>query len=886
MRTTFTCSHTCCVHNTLPTPPQGHYIHRIVPRTESLAQRTLACTTMHIEWIWDTNRAPDPMHVADFFIAALVVLAVLFFLGSQLLVLLRRNTVSVRARRWWSLELMILGSIIHIIAEFVSNSHMGHMTWFDSVRTFHCTFWDYWFKYGLGFNLWQVGQAGRMFAWFVTLEMKTAAVPALVQSALRVMGPDGESDLAIVGDAESGDGSGASGGGATTQLISTKETSATRNAAVQSFSFNSGSLDGDVQSNNSKPYVPRTCECSLIRTACATVYNALYKRRFGILVFVVCTTFGAPGLLLCGAVELTHSIEYSEVYHWCVTHSEFVYMTVAWLLACVTVLMMLLLRMRKYNARESTSYRATRDSTCIGVLFLVVLVVANRFEVSVTWWGRSLQTSLVVALYVFSYMRLNWGMFRDAAVFGIDKENPVAHESTLSDIECVLSGEDKEPTFSNIMRTVKSRRQFIQLLQQLPLWELPVTFSSAMDPEQLTVQFAARCRARFKSDGTMYVEKAGVRRMRLEESNVHSTHFSIDDDGDSNDHLISLHHQRDYHFPSGDGQLQHGGLALMMEMPEEFKQVSLHEQSLSATNAQISNTIRDAQNKTVEVCPADVWLLYVAYMNYRYLASEQRTDEAIDALREILTTHFRLSEPGVDRILVNDPASVSREFATSQYNSQPDSTNNTLPAPTAPANATRFGPAGFAAAMATGTLYTPPATGGSTSSLTPVSLATIATSSIAVDDSVAYERTQPNESGTSVLLLDRKCRSTTRIFAQFFQVNRPSHSQNNAALVATEDSTEVLVHGGIHTLPLVNSHLRDAYVAAAQCNEDLDMHDPLASVGWMCEFLLGDVWLAWCIHSVPNFYRMYKAERRTMATLVAMDDGIASRPQRVSVTVV
>lgn len=828
---------------------------------------------MHIEWVWDTDRAPDPMHIADFFITALVVLAVLFFLASQVLVVLRRNTVSVRARRWWSLELMILGSITHIVAEFVSNSHMGQMPWFDYVRTFHCTFWDYWFKYGLGFNLWQVGQAGRMFAWWVTLEMKSVAVPALVQDMLHVVGPNGESDLTL--------GQSAANDGETTQIVSTKESSTAQSDAIHSFSFNSGAID-DNASVRSTPYVPRSCECTTIRRVVGAVYGALYKRRYGILVFVACTMFGLPGLLLCLGVELTHSIEYSEVYRWCVTHSGFVYITVGWLLACVLVLALLLLRMRKYDSRESTSYRATRDSTYIGVGFLIVLVIANRFEVSVTWWGRSLQTFMVIALYVFSYMRLNWGMYRDAFLYGFGKENPIAHESTLSDIECVLSGEDKEPTLASIMRTIKSRTQFIRLLYQLPLWELPSTFSSAMDPDQLSVHFAARCRAKFRSDGTMYVEKPGVRRLRLKDiSNVSSDQFLIEDEGDE----LVAGNTHNYHFPAS-GQQQQNGFGLMVEIPEEFKQVSLHESTLSS-HARMPNIVRDAQTHAVEVCPSDVWLLYVAYTNYRRLVDEQRTIEAVAALREILTTHFRLADPPAERILVNDPASV-QNGSTSSINSvarnEPTTVTTTPPSQATQLSTARVGSVSFATAAASGVVYFPPSAtsdSNTNTTLTPVPLAVIASRSIDLDSDSAYSQSSSSaNSGTSILLLDCKCQSTTRTFAQFFKINLPNQTQNGNEVV------EALQHGGIHTLPLSNTHLRDAYIAAAQCREDMDMCDPLDSVGWMCEFLLGEVWLAWCIHHVPNFYRMYKAERRTMATLVAMDDGIASRPQRVAVTVV
>lgn len=830
---------------------------------------------MHIEWVWDTDRAPDPTHVGDFFVLALVVITVLFFLGAQVLVLLRRNTASVRARRLWSLELMLLGSVTHIIAEFVSNAHVGHFTWFDSVRTFHCTFWDFWMKYGLGFNMWQVAQAGRLFAWFVTLEMKTNTVPTLENNVLQIVGEsDGETastlgaqDSGVVmDDATSSDPTAQFINSARGGLRGTED-------AVQSFGISGAGAEGAARS---MPYIPRLCECTSLFAAIQWARTALYKRRFGILTLFICVGFGVPGLLLCVAVEVTHSIEYSDVYHWCVTHSEFVYATVGWLLECVTVLMILLLRMRKYNARDSTSYRATRDSTYIGLLFLVVLVIANRFEVSVTWWGRSLQTMLVIALYTFSYVRLTWGMFRDAYLYGWTKENPDTHEATLSDIECVLSGEEKEVTFATIMRTSKSRAQFIQLLRRLPLWVLPSTFSSGMGQDQLTAQFAARCLAKIKGDGSMYVEQPGARRLRaLKTSTSHD--FSVDDnelDGDSSAAANSVgsgYHPLQHNDPSNYQFSMHGSNGLMMDVP-------LHD---PLSDSHVIGVIHNAQTSIVEVCPADVWNLYVVYSNYRQLVEEMRMDEAIIALREILTYHFRLAEPPVERMLISDPASVQRDASPSvSSKASTESSTNVI----AQINKTqpRSEHARMIAAAATGVVYPP--SNASQSTHTPSSLDAIASRSITISDEPELRVTQ--ESGTTALLLDRKCQSTTRVFAQFFEINRPERAQSSVPYSVTGDTGEVLEHGGIHTLPLTNVHLRAAYVAAAQCHEDLDMNDPLHSVGWMCEFLLNDVWLPWCMCHIPNFYRAYKVERRNMAMFVAMDDGLASRPTRPLVTVV
>lgn len=851
---------------------------------------------MHIQWVWDTDRAPDSTHVVDFFVLGIVVWAVLFFTSSFVLVLLRINTASVRSRRFWSLLLMTVGSVTHIVAEFITNAHIGHYTWFDQARTFHCTFWDYWFKYGLGFNLWQVAQAGRLFAWFVTLELKTAAVMNSASNYSIKLITNKNQD-------ESGDIRNNSGEDSQviTQLITvqnTQEEQEQQDALVQKEDGDSGTgikaqgvhpLDSfGIASGVSNS---RKCiQCNTCSYYWYSLKHAIYKRRFGLLTFFMCIMFGLPGILLCLSVEFTHSIKYSDVYRWCVTDSNYVYITVAWLVVCVATLVILLWRMRKYNARDSTSYKATFDSTVIGIIFLVILVIANRFEVSVFWWGRAIQTLLVVTLYVFSFLRLTWGMFRDARLYGLRNENPHTRDATLSDIEFVLSGDQYGPTFEGVMRTKDTKSLFISIVQNLPIWSLPSSFMSNMDRSLLTPHYAARCVELRAADGHLYVEPKGARRNKSYNASLsainRSSVFAIEDSDEESiapeEHPSETQDSAVYQFSNPNVTD-----SLMVADQEDFKHVPLKN---IQENLDVLQIVQNAHAATTSVCPVDVWDLYCMYSTFRMQATRGMMKEAAVQLRAILQSHFPIREPNVHRKITDDQENKPKEekeddSQTTQgsiYSRVIKGSNGSDTSSTG-ASLSMNNIAGAVAAATVGAIFYPP------------SVSSLPSSSISSSSTTSTNASQSGSARTA-LYLDRFMQPTTRVFAQFFVNNRPpititadkrhTNSPLTSVISSANNDLEDFTPNGIHTLPLSKEHLREAYLAAAQCSEDMDMNDPLDSVNWMCHFLFNDVWLPYCARNVDNFLHCYKLERRNMALSVAIADGLTNRPMPVGVTVV
>lgn len=387
---------------------------------------------VHIDWRiqWDTDRLPDPIHPCDWVVLSTVVLALAFFSLALLLVALRRNTVSVRKRRAWSLVLMIIGSVTHIVAEYVSNAHLVGLPLADNVRNFHCTFWDFWMKYGAGLNLWFVGQAGRLFAWYVSLELRVTYDDAQVVEA---------------------------------PLIPI--------------------------SHDAELYDPRRDK----HTSCGDrVRHFLNTRRYMFLRALFCCALALPAVVLCVVVESTHGTRYSSTFDWCVAQPVYVILIIAWLLLCEGVLFLLLWRMRQYDRRELLTYRGTRDSAVIGLVCLVVLVVANRLELSVFWWGRAFTTWVVIALYVLTYLRVASDTFTDAAVYGLTTENPQAERNVTNDLENILSGEETHPTLKMLLNPKRLYLPFLTWLRKQPLLQGPADFNESINWDQLTDIYAER----------------------------------------------------------------------------------------------------------------------------------------------------------------------------------------------------------------------------------------------------------------------------------------------------------------------------------------------------------------------------------------------------------
>lgn len=127
----------------------------------------MSTVTFTLPWNW--NAPPDESVACDMVVLVVVIGAVVYLLTGVVLAVARRHTPSMQTKRPWTVVLMVVGSVMHIVAEFVSNAHLASWDTAESVRNVHCTLWDFWFKYALGFNLWYVAQAARMFSWDAVL---------------------------------------------------------------------------------------------------------------------------------------------------------------------------------------------------------------------------------------------------------------------------------------------------------------------------------------------------------------------------------------------------------------------------------------------------------------------------------------------------------------------------------------------------------------------------------------------------------------------------------------------------------------------------------------------------------------------------------------------
>ena len=102
----------------------------------------------------DTDIPPNPYTQLD--VAALLLLVVA---GTWLAILSLLATTKGKTRRleWvdlWPLLGMNLGAFMHILAAMVSNGLLVGIPTLDWLRNLHCSLWDFWLEFGLGFNLW------------------------------------------------------------------------------------------------------------------------------------------------------------------------------------------------------------------------------------------------------------------------------------------------------------------------------------------------------------------------------------------------------------------------------------------------------------------------------------------------------------------------------------------------------------------------------------------------------------------------------------------------------------------------------------------------------------------------------------------------------------
>lgn len=405
----------------------------------------------------DTDRVPDLMTAADVVQLVIVVLALLFFLLAFVLLLLRLHLVSVRALRPWTLMFMIFGSVVHIVAEYISNAHMHGVGPADHLRNFHCTLWDFWMKYALGLNPWIAAPIVRLFAWWLCLRYQVTH-----------------------GDRRVGENT-----------------------------FMSGS--DPYEQRHAKTRYERLCEW-------------LRENRYKIFRTLFCVALLLPAVLLCIVVEATHGSRYSATYDWCLTRPVFVILVVLWLVFCEITLWLFLWLMKPYSALRCAAYRATRNSAIMGLACLVLLVLLNRLEVSVFWWGRVLTTSTVVFMHVATYLFVTWEMFYDAAKYGIRKDNPLVLDVHYDSMSRVINGTEDQYTLGELMRMQSSRSTFLTMVMTShELWLAPPSFSEQTPCDALTRQLASQ----FK--------KTSLDELHPKTSNYYHMEDDDEDDDDDND---------------------------------------------------------------------------------------------------------------------------------------------------------------------------------------------------------------------------------------------------------------------------------------------------------------------------------------------------------------
>jgi len=293
------------------------------------------------------------------------------------------------------------------------------------------------------------------------------------------------------------------------------------------------------------------------------------------------------------------------------------------------------------------------------------------------------------------------------------------------------------------------------------------------------------------------------------------------------------------------------------------------------------------------------------YVGYSRDVIDGNSRGAVMKLREILFAHFRIEDPDPCVVLQNDGAVVTTNDVTPPaaaaaivYSHVVHGADNT----TSNANTASAGSGGVssfdnnargnaitASSIALASVGAVGFLAGNYPTSTSATLMASPINQYVSRDGAVNSTHRP-------LLLDRWTQPTTPVFARFFEINSPTTSSGSSSAsdptTAKNLSSDACVNititrSGIHTLPVSDNHLRQMYIAAARCYEDLDMNDPLDCVQWMCDFLLGEVWLPYCTRNVKDFARCYKTERRKMALSVAMADELtSSAPQTLRPTVV
>lgn len=225
----------------------------------------------------------------------------------------------------------------------------------------------------------------------------------------------------------------------------------------------------------------------------ASSYRCKYgPSRSSVATLISVSFLGAPLFVLCTVVELMRGTVFDSELQWCITQLPYAVALVSCLAFCVAALLIILRVLRRYRRQSLVSYGQTRDSTVIGIGFLLALVLCNRLGVSVWWWGRALTTGLVIALYMSSTGRVMWKTLRNVARYGLLRDAPNAQELMMSELQEIANPDTSNARhLDELMSFDEMHRKLCAYVREQPGLRCPPDFSDRKSADELNMVYAA-----------------------------------------------------------------------------------------------------------------------------------------------------------------------------------------------------------------------------------------------------------------------------------------------------------------------------------------------------------------------------------------------------------
>ena len=126
-------------------------------------------THIKINIDYSTDRRPDATDVFDFVVFSMVLLSLIWLAFVAFCIIIFRKKSVMRAQKPHFLLIMVAGAFIHVSSAFISDGHFISIPSVYDAMTFHCTIFDFWLQYGIGFNMFFFGLTARLLTWFLIL---------------------------------------------------------------------------------------------------------------------------------------------------------------------------------------------------------------------------------------------------------------------------------------------------------------------------------------------------------------------------------------------------------------------------------------------------------------------------------------------------------------------------------------------------------------------------------------------------------------------------------------------------------------------------------------------------------------------------------------------